>query len=159
MEKKFIVDQKSLFTILASMQPICSKRTALDATASILFAVGHKELVLKSTDFEISLQSNCTLTESDVDESCQFLVSGKRIFEVVKELDGAITCLLSPHQLSLEAGDVHLSLNIKDAQEFPPFPERIENLMHLMLHYFLKCLKVSPFSSHKIMQTQRSMGY
>ncbi len=96
MEKKFIVDQKSLLTILASMQPICSKRTALDATTSILFAVGHKELVLKSTDLEISLQSSCTLAESDVDENCQFLVSGKRIFEVVKELEGAITCLLSP---------------------------------------------------------------
>ncbi len=145
MEKKFIVDQKSLLTILASMQPICSKRTALDATASILFAVGHKELVLKSTDLEISLQSNCALAESDVEENCQFLVSGKRIFEVVKELDGAITCLLSPHQLSLEAGDVHLSLNIKDAQEFPPFPERIENLMHLDAPLLLKMLESVAF--------------
>lgn len=140
MEKKFIVDQKSLLTILSSMQPICSKRTALDATASILFSVGHKELVLKSTDLEISLQSSCALEKSDAEEHCQFLVSGKRIFEVVKELEGAITCILSPHQLSLEAGDVHLSLNIKDAQEFPPFPERIENLMHLDAPLLLKML-------------------
>ena len=71
--------------------------------------VGHKELVLKSTDLEISFQASCALAESDVDENCQFLVSGKRIFEVVKELDGAITSYLSPHQLSLQAGDVHLS--------------------------------------------------
>ena len=140
MEKKFVVDQKSLITILASMQPICTKRTALDATASILFAVGHKELVLKSTDLEISLQASCALAESDVDENCQFLVSGKRIFEVVKELEGTITFMLSPHQLSLQAGDVHLSLNIKDAQEFPPFPERIENLMHLDAPLLLKML-------------------
>ena len=75
-----------------------------------------------------------------MEEHCQFLVSGKRIFEVVKELEGAITFLLSPHQLSLQAGDVHLSLNIKDAQEFPPFPERIENLMHLDAPFFLRCL-------------------
>ena len=71
MEKKFIVDQKSLLAILASMQPICSKRTALDATPSILFAVGHREMVLKSTDLEISLQSSCALNESDIDEPCQ----------------------------------------------------------------------------------------
>ena len=56
MEKKFIIDQKSLFAILASMQPICSKKTALDATASIYFQVGHNERILKSTDLEINLQ-------------------------------------------------------------------------------------------------------
>ena len=145
MEKKFIVDQKSLVAILASMQPICAKRTALDATTSILFAVGHKELVLKSTDLEISLQSSCALASSEVEETCQFLVSGKRIFEVVKELDGPITCTISPHQLSLQAGDVYLTLNIKDAQEFPPFPERIENLMHLDAPLLLKMLESVAF--------------
>lgn len=89
MKKKFIVDQKSLFAILSSMQPICSKRTALDITGSILFYVGQKELVLKSTDLEISLQSSCMLDESEFDEPVSFLVSGRRIFEVVKELEGA----------------------------------------------------------------------
>ncbi|MBA3953793.1 DNA polymerase III subunit beta [Candidatus Dependentiae bacterium] len=131
MDKKFIVDQKLLLGLLSSMQPICSKRTALDATSSILFQVSHKELVLKSTDLEISLQTSCTLEESNLVESCSFLVSGKRIFEVVKELEGHIDCELTQSQISLRAGAVNLALNIKDAQEFPPFPERIENLMHL----------------------------
>ena len=131
MEKKFIVDQKSLFAVLSSMQPICSKRTALDITTSILFQVGQKELVLKSTDLEISLQSSCLLKESDFDEPTSFLVSGKRIFDVVKELEGPITCQVSAHQISFQADDVNLSLNIKDAREFPPFPERIENLLQL----------------------------
>ena len=71
-----------------------------------------------------------------------FLVSGKRIFEVVKELDGAdyvpVKSIISFH---LQAGDVNLSLNIKDAQEFPPFPERIENLMHLDAPLLLKMLE------------------
>jgi len=86
MENKFIVDQKSLFAILASMQPICSKKTALDATTSILFQVGHKELVLKSTDLEVSLQSSCNLIQSDIEENVSFLVSGRRIYEVVPVL-------------------------------------------------------------------------
>ena len=131
MNKKFIVDQKALSALLASMQPICSKRTALDVTSTILFQVGHKELILKSTDLEISLQVSCVLLESTLNESRSFLVAGKRIFELVKELDGPITCVLSNYQLVLQAGEVTVSLNIKDAQEFPPFPERIENLMHL----------------------------
>lgn len=131
MEKKFIVEQKSLLSLLASMQPICTKRTTIDATTSILFHVGHRELVLKSTDLEISLQASCSLNESTLTEPESFLVSGRRIFEVVKELDGTIECTLKDNQLSLMAGPVRLVLNIKEAQDFPPFPERIENLMHL----------------------------
>lgn len=141
MENTFIVDQKLLFSILLSMQPICTKRTALDATSSILFQVGHKELVLKSTDLEISLQASCQLIESNVDKNCSFLVPGRRIFEVVKELEGPISCILTGTQLSLQAGDVFLSLNVKEAQEFPPFPERIENLMHIDASLLLKMVE------------------
>lgn len=131
MENRFIIDQKALCNILASMQPICSKRTALDATSSVLFAVGPKEVIIKSTDLEISLQATCSLIESDALHEESFLVSGRRIFEVVKELEGPITCILTRNQLRLEAGDVHLALHIKESEEFPPFPERIENLLQL----------------------------
>jgi DNA polymerase-3 subunit beta len=131
MKTTFTVDQKPLMGILSSMQPICTKRTTLDTTTSILFQVGHKELVLKATDLEISLQASYTLKNSSVDEVRSFLVSGKRIFDIVKELEGDIVFTLDGNQLVVKAGKVNLALNIKDAQEFPPFPERIENLMQL----------------------------
>lgn len=140
MEKKFAIDQKILLGILSSMQPICSKRTALEATSSVLFQISNKELILKSTDLEISLQSSCTLIDSPLTESQSFLVSGKRIFEIVKELEGPIYCSIEPHELQLQSAGVNLALNIKDAQEFPPFPERIENLMQLDASLFLKML-------------------
>lgn len=140
MNNRFTVNQKSLMTILASMQPMCTKRTALDATSSILFEVGHKELILKATDLEISLQSSYTLDDSAIQEPSSFLVSGRRIFELVKELDGMIEFNIDGTQLGLRAGSVNLSLNIKDAQEFPPFPERIENLMQFDAGFLLKLL-------------------
>ncbi len=140
MEKRFGVDQKNLLNSLASMQPICTKRTTLEATSCILFQVGYKELVLKSTDLEISLQASLLLAESTLTEPETFLVPGKRIFEIVKELEGSITCFLNQQQLILQAGAVNLALNIKDPHEFPPFPERIENLMHLEAPLFLKIL-------------------
>lgn len=117
--------------LLASMQPICTKRTTLDATSYILMQVGHKELVLKSTDLEISLQASYLLEGPAVTSPYAYMVSGKRIFDLVKELEDTITCQLQDQQLVLKAGGVTLSLNIKDAQDFPPFPERIENLMCL----------------------------
>jgi DNA polymerase-3 subunit beta len=140
MKTTFTVDQKPLMGILSSMQPICTKRTTLDTTTSILFQVGHKELVLKATDLEISLQASYTLKNSSVDEVRSFLVSGKRIFDIVKELEGDIVFTLDGNQLVVKAGKVNLALNIKDAQEFPPFPERIENLMQLDSAFVLDML-------------------
>ncbi len=131
MYSTFIVEQKQLFSILSSMQPICTKRTTMDSTASILFHVGFKELVLKSTDLEVSLQSNCSLVKNTGTHEFDFLVSGKRIFDLVKELEGDITCTMSSTQLHLSANDVQVSLNLRDAQDFPAFPERIENIMQL----------------------------
>ncbi len=132
MEKnKFIVDQKKLSTILASMQAICAKRTTLDATTSILFQAGHNELVLKSTDLELSLQYSCPLNESSELENSVFLVPGKRLFELTKEFEGDIKFDIKEKLISLKSGNASLSLHIKSADEFPPFPERIENLMEL----------------------------
>jgi DNA polymerase III subunit beta len=140
MENKFIVEQKPFLSLLAAMQPICTKRTTLDATTYIMFAVGHKELVLKSTDLEISLQSSYLVKNSTIDQPCSFLVSGRRIFDLVKELDGDISFIFDNNQLTLQAGPVDLALNIKDAQEFPPFPERIENLMQLNALFLMEML-------------------
>lgn len=125
----FVIDQKSLLNILSSMQPICTRRTTTEITNYILFQIGPKELILKATDFEISLQSSCLIKESTCITESSFLVSGKRIYDLVKELDGLILCTIEHNQLLLKSGTVSLSLHIKDAQEFPSFPERIENLM------------------------------
>lgn len=127
----FKIHQKVLLPILASMQPICTKRTTLDTTASIFFQVTYRELILKSTDLEISLQANCLLEHSSAEEPQTFLVSGKRMFDIVKELDDEITCTFASNQVTLQSGTIQLALHVKPAQEFPPFPERIENLLHI----------------------------
>lgn len=140
MKNKFIIEQKELLTALSAMQPICSKRTTLDATSNILFSIGHKELILKSTDLEICLQMSCMLEQSSLTDQYNFLVSGRRIFEVVKELDGVIECIIENNQITIATDSVKLSLHIKDAQEFPPFPERIENLLQLDGDFIKKTL-------------------
>jgi len=145
MKKEFVIEKKELLSQLASMQPLCAKRTTVDATSYILFEVGHKELVLKSSDLEVSLQSNCMMKESDFIDSETFLVNGRRIFDVVRELDGDIICRITDSKLSLTAGGVDLTLNIKEASEFPPFPERIENLMHFNSQELLKMLECVAF--------------
>lgn len=136
----FSVDQKTLFSILSWMQPICTKRTTLDVTSCILFHIGHREMVLKSTDLEISLQTTCLLDDSNNSELPQFLVSGKRIYDVVKELEGTIRFTLQNNQLIIKSGGVDVALNIKDVEGFPSFPERIENIMQLNANFVLTML-------------------
>jgi len=144
MNGKFTVEQKDILSMLSSMQPICSKRTTLDITESILFQVAPKELTLKATDLEISLQSTLAI-ESDLLENMSFLISGKRIFELTKEMDGPIEFDLKENQLKLKSGNVDLLLNIQNAQDFPPFPERIENLMDIDSKFLLSLLNKVAF--------------
>ena len=145
MEKTtFILEQKSFLAILSAMQPICAKRTPMDVTGTILFQLGHHELLLKGTDLEISLQATCLVRESSAKEAISFLVPGRRIFEIVRELESDIACSISDGKLSLNSGEVNLALNVRSADDFPPFPERIENLMQLETSHLLEMLsKVS----------------
>ncbi|MCB9493573.1 MAG: DNA polymerase III subunit beta [Epsilonproteobacteria bacterium] len=144
MSGQFTVNPKELLSLLSAMQPICNKRTTLDVTETILFHVAPRELTLKATDLEVSLQSTMPI-ESDLDGTTSFLISGRRIFEVVKELDEPITLHLHDTSLKLVSGSVELVLNIKDAQQFPPFPERIENLMELDGQFLLTLLNKVAF--------------
>lgn len=145
MEDTFVIGQTPLSSLLASAQPMCAKRTTLDVTSSILFQVSRKELSLKATDLEISLHTTCPLKEgSSSDGSCSFLVPGRRMFDLVKELDGDVTFSLEDNQLMLQSGGARLSLNVKDPADFPPFPERIENMMAMDASFLLDMLnKVS----------------
>lgn len=127
----FTVDQKKLSTVLGSMQAICAKRTTLDVTSAILFQAGRNELVIKSTDLELSLQYSCLLSSGSTTDQVTFLVPGRRVFELTKELEGDINVSVQENQVALNAGSAQLLLNVKDVAEFPPFPERIENLMDL----------------------------
>ena len=144
MSNSFIVQQKDLLATLFFMQPICTKKTTFSSTACILFQISNKELILKATDLEIALQYSCSLLHSDI-EQAQFLVPGKKIFDIVKEMEGDIECLFDQQQITLKSKQqIHVSFNIKNAAEFPPLPERIENLMQLDAQFLSNMLgKVS----------------
>lgn len=141
----FVVEKKPFLSVLSAMQPICTKRTTLDATTTILFNVDRKELVLKGTDLEISLQTSQEPQEIVMENAQSFLLAGRRLFDIVKELDDTITFYVEDNQVRLQSGSVDLALHIKDAQEFPPFPERIENLMQIDAKFLLELLNKVAF--------------
>lgn len=145
MDVTFTLDQGHLFSLLSSMQPICSKRTALEVTECILFEIAPRELILKATDLEIALQMSMPI-ESSLTETVKFVVSGKRVCEVVKELDGALEFVVTDRLLKISANkSIGLSLTIKDATDFPPFPERIENFMQVSSGFLAEILSKASF--------------
>ncbi|MBN2267199.1 MAG: DNA polymerase III subunit beta [Candidatus Babeliaceae bacterium] len=145
MENHFYIEKKNIVPLLSAFQPLCTKRTTLDITAHILVQSSNRELVLKGTDLEVSLQASCAVTESKTTTTESFLVPGRRMFESIKEMEGGITCALVDNQLVLQSDGADLRLNIKNPDEFPPFPERIENLMHLHASDFLAMLDHTMF--------------
>lgn len=145
MNTHFSVEKEQIFPLLSSLQPLCTKRTTVDATSHVLLHIGNRELVVKGTDLEVSLQASCSIKECSCIESETFLVPGKRIFDIVKELDGIVSCSIENNQLVLQTENIDLRLAIKNAEEFPPFPERIENLIHLEANDLLAFLEKVAF--------------
>jgi len=139
----FVIAQQTIYALLSSMQPICNKRTPLESTEYIFFSINPRELTIKATDMEISLQSTADI-ESANNATSTFLVPGKRIFDIVREMEGDIHFSIEDNALRLRSNGVDLSLNIRSGEDFPAFPERIENLMHLDAPFLVTLLnKVS----------------
>lgn len=130
---------KELLSVLSLMQPICTKKTTAEVTNFILFTITSREMTIKATDMEVSLQATINV-DSSLEESASFLVSGKRIFDLVKEIDTPINCIVLENRLQVKASGVDVELNIRSTDEFPPFPERIENLMAFDANLFLELL-------------------
>lgn len=128
---RFSVPQAVLSSILTSMQPICGRRTVVPATESVLFQITPRELVIKSTDLDVSLQASVPL-ETGPEDKIEFLIHGKRLFELVRELSGNLDFLWDGKAIAIQTGDaLGISLSTSEVGDFPPFPERIENLMDL----------------------------
>jgi len=142
----FIIDQKPFLSLLSSLQAICTKRTTLDVTSYILFQINYREIIFKATDLETSLQVSYHIERDKMEaDPCSFLVNGKRLFDLVKELEGSITCKVVDNQLHLTTDLINLSLNIRSCEDFPPFPEKIENLTHIEASFLLELINKVAF--------------
>lgn len=129
----FLVEKQALFATLQSVQPICSKRTALDITASILMQVSPSELVIRATDLEISFQASFQIN-SNLTENLKFTVHARRLMDLIKDLDGNLGFSWNGSSLSISSDkniDVGIMLSTGPTENFPPFPERIENLIDI----------------------------
>lgn len=139
----FSLQRSDLESVLSSMQPICAKKTAINATNSVLFHVSPGELVIRATDLEVSLQASCSVVQAP-DKDITFLVHARRLFDLIRELDGVLEFSWDGKAISIKAegstGKLGIRLSTAAPDDFPPFPERIENLMELDSDFLRKVL-------------------
>lgn len=145
MNESFFLEQRSFLSLLNAMQPICTKRTTVDATSCLYIHVEPYEVIVKATDLEIALQASYPIKSSSVSTQLTFLVSGKRLFDVIKEFHESVECIFTGTQLLLKSESACVTLLAKDYQEFPTFPEKIENLMNLKAEDLLSMISYVAF--------------
>jgi DNA polymerase III subunit beta len=128
MQKIFVLDHRMLGAALSTLQPICTRRTTLTATSGILFQCGVREVVIKSTDLEVSFQTSIPLLENMGNHTVEFVASGKRLHDIIKDIEAPVQLAIQDQVVQITAGSLAVTLHTQDPQEFPPMPERIENI-------------------------------
>ncbi len=81
MENSFTIDQKALSSVLSSMQPICTKRTTLDSTSTVLFLCRQQRINFKKYgSWNKACNIVALLKDSSITEGQSFLVFRKAYF-------------------------------------------------------------------------------
>ncbi len=130
---QFLIDRKTLLSALQAVQPMCSRRTTMEVTSNVLMQVSSSELVLKATDLEMSFQASFQI-EANVTDNLQFTVHAKRLMDLIRDLGENLSFSWNGKSLSIssdENHDIGIVLTTGPADNFPPFPEKIENLIDI----------------------------
>jgi DNA polymerase-3 subunit beta len=118
---KFVVSQNALQNELQFLQGIAEKKKTIPILSNILLRAESDFLTLAATDLEVSLTGGC---EARVEEAGGITVSAKKIFEVVRSLEGdEISFSLSDSNwLEITCGNSFFRLVGLSPDDFPDVP-------------------------------------
>lgn len=139
---EFSLAKSSLVDLFQAIGSISSKKTAIDATCNVLFELYPSELVLKSTDLDMSFQATLPVSTT-VTKPIFFAVHAKRFFDLVKDLRGDPVFFFKSSQLSISSKnqpDTVIKLSTMSAELFPPFAQGIENFIDMDAKLLAKAL-------------------
>ncbi len=126
---KFTISKNIIENIISSMQPFLEKKDASVITSHIYFEVSQNHLTLRSTDYEMGLESICeTITDFDDGKST---VNGSNLLNIIRRLkDNDIIFEVINNDLNIKQGRSNFKLPMYDANEYPSFPQ-LTNLKQL----------------------------
>ena len=123
---KFLIEKKTIFKSLTHLQSIVDKRNALPILANILIEAKNNELIMSSTDMDISIKENITC---EVIEEGSTTINAQLIYDIIKKLhdDSKIEVIKNDGKiLTLRSGVSKFSLACLPKEEFPLIESKIE---------------------------------
>ena len=125
---KFLVEKKTIFKSLSHLQSIVDKRNALPILSNILLEVRNNELIMSSTDMDISIKETVIC---EVVEEGATTINAQLIYDIIKKLhdESKIEIISNDGKiLTLRSGVSKFSLSCLPKEEFPLIESKIEGI-------------------------------
>ena len=115
-----LVEKESLLPLLGQIQGIVEKRANIPILSNVLIEAKGKKIFLYASDSETSFSARVS---GDVEEGGKALVSGKKLFEIVRELpSGELSLRCEGKSVRIEKGQSKSLIHGLSPEDFPPFP-------------------------------------
>lgn len=155
---KITLNKTNFEMILNNFQSFLDKKDSSQITSHIYLETMGDKLLMKATDYEISIQSKIDILQNAEDGIAT--IEGKKILPIIKQLkDGEVTLETKDSQILVKQGKAKFKLSTFNAAEFnnaTKFPEISENDTKINLDSidFIKSIEkvaaAADSSAHKI---------
>ena len=125
---KLSVSKEELQEKLSNIQNIVEKRNTMPVLSHFLLDAGKKKAHIVATDLETAIKEPLQVK---VEQEGKLCIPARKMFEIVKEVDGDITMETEDGQwLKVNAGLSKFKLACLSADEFPAWPgmENVEEM-------------------------------
>lgn len=119
---KFVIDKGIFQNRLGKIQGITERRSTIPILSNILISGEKNNISIVATDLEIGVME---ITEADDVEKGSICVSGRKLYDIIRELSGEQVAIQSGENfwVSIKAGKTTFNLPGLDPAEFPSFPK------------------------------------
>ena len=124
---KLLVEKKTIFKSLSHLQSIVDKRNALPILSNILLEVRNNELIMSSTDMDISIKESI---ECNVKEKGSTTLNAQIMFDIIKKLPDTSEIEFISNDgkiLTIRSSVSKFSLSCLPKDEFPIIETKTSN--------------------------------
>ena len=115
------VEKQQFFPLISQIQGILEKRTVIPILANVLIKASKKEIKVYASDSELSFSASFL---GEVKKEGRIVVSGKRLFEIIKEFpEGKIDIKEeAQYRIKIKKGDSVFQIHGLKGEDYPEFP-------------------------------------
>lgn len=118
---KITVGKEQLMERLSDIQSIVERKTTMPILSHFLLHISKKGAEISATDLETAMKEPLSVEKIDAEGSV--CIPARKLFEIVKEIDGEITISTDDSEwIRIKSGASNFRLACLSAEEFPKWP-------------------------------------